>query len=516
MKRLMLWRDALLIFAILLLAYAYVLPRWADWSQTSRLNLVRALVEQGTVRIDAYVANTGDYALYNGHAYTDKAPGPSFMGMPLYAALLPLIDHPLVSTRLQNMAGGGAFSSTLNPEGTGLQSDKVRMFVAQYLLTLAVIAFPSAAAGALLYHALQMFGLSRGSRLLITLGYGLATPAATYAGNFYSHQLVAALCLMAFVLLVWLRQGSGGAPRALLIGLLLGYALISEYPTAIVCAALGIYALVLLPPSRVAWIIGGGLLPLALLITYNMVAFQTLLPVGYLHSALWQDQHSTGFVSITYPQPEALWGLTFGTFRGLFVRAPWLLLAIPGFVIWWRSGRLRAEFWAVLVSALGIVIFYSSSAMWWGGFAAGPRYIIPALPFLALAVAPLLYALEQSKLAAKQRQLVPARVAIVALVIVSTISTWVEAVAGQLFPTDALRNTWTGYVFPAWQEGNIARNLGTALGLDGAWSLLPLALLVVALVVLLVWLPPRATAPPVVRAGQGPRESGVPGSSLVS
>jgi hypothetical protein len=30
------------------------------------------------------------------------------------------------------------------------------------------------------------------------------------------------------------------------------------------------------------------------------------------------------------------------------------------------------------------------------------------------------------------------------------------------------------YAWPNWQDGNIARNFGTILGLQGLWSLLPL------------------------------------------
>ena len=38
-------RRTALIFLLLLACYAYVLPRWADWNQNSRLNLVVALVD---------------------------------------------------------------------------------------------------------------------------------------------------------------------------------------------------------------------------------------------------------------------------------------------------------------------------------------------------------------------------------------------------------------------------------------------------------------------------------------
>ncbi|MCG8351386.1 MAG: hypothetical protein MI924_26760, partial [Chloroflexales bacterium] len=182
--------------------------------------------------------------------------------------------------------------------------------------------------------------------------------------------------------------------------------------------------------------------------------------------------------------------LTFGFFRGLFIRAPWLLLSIPGFVIWWRSRRLRAELWVALLSAVSIVLFYSSSIMWWGGFAAGPRYIVPALPFLAIGAAPAIQALWQGfRRSSEAAGVIVPRLICMLLVMASVALTWVEAMAGQLFPTDAIRETWTGYVLPAWQQGDIARNVGTALGLDGPWSLLPLILALVILTLILFFWP---------------------------
>jgi hypothetical protein len=190
-------------------------------------------------------------------------------------------------------------------------------------------------------------------------------------------------------------------------------------------------------------------------------------------------------MSITHPHLSALWGLTFSAFRGLFFRAPWLLLAIPGFIAWWRSGRLRAEWWTLLLAALTLLLFYGSSAMWWGGFAAGPRYIVPLIPFLALPAAWMLSRLWDR---------LPLRIGALALIALSLMLVWAEAVAGQLFPTDALRTTWTSYVLPAWAAGDIARNLGMALGFNGPFSLLPLAVLL-ALGITLVLLPARARQP---------------------
>ncbi|GAB4118201.1 MAG: hypothetical protein Fur005_22880 [Roseiflexaceae bacterium] len=478
-------RDALLIFLTLLVSYLYVLPRWADWSQNSRLNLVRALVEQGTTRIDAYVANTGDYALYNDHTYTDKPPGLSFVGVPFYALALPIIDHPQVAPLLSKVAGGGALSGTMNESGSGLNTEKIRHFMAQAILTATTVAIPAAVLGVLIFWVLGLLGFERPIRLLATLGYGLATPAAAYAGNYYSHQFVAALLFGAFALLLAAQQAQPGTQRlklgrarALLFGLLCGYALISEYPPAVIIATFGVFLLARVRPLDIGLAALGGIPPILLMMAYNQASFGTIWPVGYSHSALWQDQHHTGFMSITYPRIEALWGLLFGNFRGLFVRAPWLLLALPGFVIWWKSREQRGFWWISLFSVVALTLFYGSSIMWWGGFGIGPRYLVPMLPFLVI---PACYALRPLW------KSLAGRIVSIGLVLLSLLLTWAETLAGQSFPTDATRQPWFEITLPAWANGDIARNLGTAIGLDGAMSLVPLAVMLLLLVLFLLF-----------------------------
>ncbi|NTU79626.1 MAG: hypothetical protein HGA45_09515 [Chloroflexales bacterium] len=493
-------RRAALIFALLLACYAYVLPRWADWNQNSRLDLVLAMVDDGTVSIDRYVVNTGDYAVYGGRAYTDKPPGLSFLALPVYMALSPALDLPAVRDRLQAIGGGGTFETTLREEGTGLRADKIRFALVQYVLTLLVVATVSAALGALLYLALGRLALPPNVAALGALAYGLGTAAAPYAGNFYSHQLVAALLFGAFFV-AWPSEDERGRPayaRGLLCGLLLGWAVISEYPVAILGAVVGLYALARRGPRWLIPLAVGGAIPGVLLAVYDLVAFGTPWPVGYAHSALWHDQHGTGFMSITYPRAEALWGLTFGQFRGLFVRAPWLLLAAPGLVVWWRRGQHRAEWWVMLLASLSLLLFYSSSVMWWGGFAAGPRYIVPMIPFLALPAAWFVGQIWHRPLA---------RAAALALVAISVALVWIEAIASQGFPHDTIRATWSGYVLPAWLTGDIARNLGMALGLAGPSSLIPLLIATGASAALLLTSRPELAGHSAVTVGTKPGPS---------
>ena len=53
----------------------------------TRLALSQAIVDHGTLRIDAYQRQFGDKAAYGRHFYTDKAPGLSFLAVPTYALL---------------------------------------------------------------------------------------------------------------------------------------------------------------------------------------------------------------------------------------------------------------------------------------------------------------------------------------------------------------------------------------------------------------------------------------------
>ena len=74
-------RRAVILGGALLLSYAYFY-QGGGWGQNTRLDLVRALVEQHTVFIDDYADNTGDLACANGHELLDKAPGTSFVAAP--------------------------------------------------------------------------------------------------------------------------------------------------------------------------------------------------------------------------------------------------------------------------------------------------------------------------------------------------------------------------------------------------------------------------------------------------
>jgi hypothetical protein len=468
-------RSYVAVFLIVLLCSVYFLPRWADWNQNSRFDLVVAVVDDHTLQIDRYVANTGDYALYEGHYYSDKAPGIALLGLPVYSAFRHLVS-PALMPRLDALTRSpGALDSTLDPNGTGIQPEKLRFYAGMAVTDLMVGALPAAGLAVLFFWMVGRLGGDRREQWVATLMYTLATPAFAYANSLVGHQTSAGLLFAAFVVLFGVRQTTISRRWLFLAGLLLGFALITEYPTGLIVVVLGLYALFVLPDRvqvgvRLAL---GAVPPLLALVVHDMAAFGTPLPVGYLHSALWVDVHQIGFVSLTYPHVNALVGLTFGVYRGLFFLSPYLLLAVVGFGVLWRRRQWRAEVLVLAAAPLVYLLFNSSSAMWDGGFGVGPRYLVASLPFLAIAAGAGLVSAWRT--AAVRPVLIP-------IVVWSFFAVWTETIGGQVWP-DYSPNPLFDFSLPKLVAGDVARNVGMLTGLGGWASLLPLACALVLIAV---------------------------------
>jgi len=463
------------LFFILLASFLYFLPRWADQNTNSRMDMIVAVVENGTFQIDPYVQNTVDFAKVGDHFYSDKPPGAGLLGIPVYAGLRLVLQSPLTVPLVERLSANPAFQATLNASGTGISLDKVRIAISQVAVTYLVATLPTLLLALLLYRLLRKLQVTPGASFFTVLAYGLLTPAFAYANNFYSHQLSSALLFAAFFL-AFNRQKLVQTGRLLLSGLLIGYAVISEYQVVLIAGILFLYTFYQLFRSgswlKIGWVMLAGLVVMAGWMIYNTLIFGGPFNISYAYSADWTAQHQTGFMSLTYPHLDALWGMTFSLFRGLFLLSPLLLLAFPGLVSWWRSRSFRPELVAVTAIILAMGLFNSSSVMWWGGFAVGPRYFLPAVPFMALPLGIFL-----------GRNAQKAWVSILAglLALFSLFATWGMTLAGQSFPPDTILDPFSAYVFPNWLSGNIARNLGTLLGFKGVTSLAPLAIILLSI-----------------------------------
>ena len=358
-------RPEAALFVLALGVYGYFYQA-GGWNQNSRFDLTRAIVERGTSSIEAYHRNTGDHAVRDGVHYCDKAPGASWLGVPVYGAMHVLGGSDRPSPRF--------------------------LAVSAYLVTVVAVGVPSAAAVVALYVLLGALalGLGRGARVALACAYGFGTLALPYATLFYGHQLMASLVLIGFAILVWLRQ-RGGAPNRWMLagaGLALGYAVVVEYPAALAVAPIFAYACWWLWPEHrraIGWVVLGGAVPAVALAAYHWAAFGGPLTLPYEFST--QSHRGQGFMGIGAPRDGAMWGVLLGSYRGLLFSAPWLALAVPGATLLILRRATRPE--GIVAAAIAALFVWLNISLvdWQGGWAMGPRYLIPAIPFLAIAAA---------------------------------------------------------------------------------------------------------------------------------
>jgi len=437
-------RVSVPLFALVFGTYAYFYQA-GGWNQNSRFDLTRAIVEQGTLSIDAFQENTGDKALRDGHWYTDKAPGLSLLAVPAYA--------------LVHAVRAGA------------------VVAGSYVGTVFAVALPSALAALQLFALGRLIGLSAAWAAALTLAYALGTLALPYSTIFYGHQLSAALGLSAFAL-VWRRR----AP--MLAGLLLGLAVAVDYTSVVLVIAVMGYAVVKLRARGVLWLIAGGV-PIALALgAYHAAAFGHPLALPY-EFVLQEHRRMGWFMGIAAPDPRVMGALLVGPYRGLFFGSPWLVAGIPGLAVLARRG-FRAEAITCGGIAFAYLLLNAGLVDWHGGWAMGPRYLVPAIPFLAVGAMGLVLAWPAGT---------PARRMLAGVGGAAVAVSFALMLMGTAVRPDVpltIARPFTQFVIPSFWHGRVARsnhaidgegvsgvraawNLGHLVGLDRLPTLLPLA-----------------------------------------
>ncbi|MEA1928598.1 MAG: hypothetical protein U9N73_10360, partial [Candidatus Auribacterota bacterium] len=311
------------------------------------------------------------------------------------------------------------------------------------------------------------------NRVMVTLIYALGTLAFPFSTVFYGHQLAASVSIISFYILLKLKTGGGKESYLLLLlsGFLAGYAFLSDYPAGISMVLLGIYALIVLrrKSAIIPWMIGVAL-PVGFFLYYNNVCFGSPFVSSYsLHQTY---SHSKGLLGITWPALDALWGITFSSYRGIFYQSPVLLFALPGFYLFHRRREYRAEFGLSLLVVLGFFFFNSGYAYWDGVGSVGPRFLIPAIPFLIL---PLVRS-------AKKWPLPVALLGVLSIIIMLVVT------ATEPRAEWKVRSPVFYFSFFLFLKGYLAENLGALFGMKKIAGILPLLIFFLAAFLSLVWI----------------------------
>jgi len=472
------------VAAIIALGVAWgMVMHQMGWAQSAHFAQVRGFAD-GKAEIDRWHWDTNDKAWADGHFYSVKSPGMAALATPPYMAIKALGGEKLARTAVDNV------ERTANPKwhphdvvplenygfdverGVAIERRVQQATPVVWFLTLIGAVIPAVLLLLGVRWAADRFEPGYGTAAAITLGVG--TMVMTFAAEFFSHVISAGLAFAAFCVLIKERDGPPSWRMVSAAGLLAGLAVSFEFQTGLVGVVLFFYALARRVELRRAAGYAAGAFAGALpTLAFNLWAFGSPLELAYGsavanpglsgHDVL--GLNSTGFFGITAPRFDSAVDLLLAG-RGLLVLTPVVVMAVAGVLMMRKRGH-RAE--SNVILAVAAVYFIYNSGYWlpFGGGTPGPRFLIPALPFVALG------------LATAYRRL-PALT--LGLAIPSAMFMLIGSLTYPLIGRQGT-GTWADWLV----EGNVEHTVLTAFGVTNAWlALAPFFAAVVTAIVLAV------------------------------
>lgn len=313
----------------------------------TRLCLTNAVLH-GRLTIAPCAGHTLDFATYSGAEYTDKPPGLSFLALPVTWAVRLFNDH-------------------------GFAAGDWRLWIVRLAtggVAFLVLAF-------LVGRISEGIAPGLGGAALVT--FALGTYVAPLAPTMHDPVVAGAFAFGGFVL-AWSR-------RYALAGLSAAIAFDSNYLSALIGVVVAGYVLVAgwRPLLRFA---AGAAGPLILLGAYDWAAFGSPFHLSYRYVAnKYAESQQAGFFGIHAPYARAVQQVFLGD-RGILIASPVLVAAVAGAFLLVRRYRPEA---IVCLAVFGVFILVNSGYFLpYGGRSPGPRFLVPALPFIALGLAPAL------------------------------------------------------------------------------------------------------------------------------
>jgi hypothetical protein len=435
------------------------------WAQEAHYDQVQAFAK-GQTQIDQWHWDTNDKAWVDGHFYSVKSPGMAALTTPLFKAIETVGGDKLARAAVTNA------ERTAHPKWTpddviplenygynverGVRTQRIveQSTPIVWALTLLAAVIPAILMLLGVRWAADRFVPGYGTAAAITLG--LATVVMTFASEFFSHVISAGFAFAAFCLLMKEREKPPSLGLVAGAGLLAGLAVTFEFQTGLVGVVLFFYAL----SRRTDWLrrtaaYGAGTVAGALpMLAFNYWAFGDPLKLAYGYAVAFPGAsghdvlglNSHGFFGITAPRFDSAVSLLLAG-RGLLVLTPIIVMAVIGVFIMRRQHRAEAN----TILAVAAVYFIYNSGYWlpFGGGTPGPRFLIPALPFLAIGLA---YAYKR----------LPALT--LGFAIPSTLMMLVGTLTYPLLGKQGV-GTWADWLM----QGRLEHTVLTAFGVTNAW-----------------------------------------------
>lgn len=327
-----------------------------------------------------------------------------FFGHPLSVAALPLYGLGKASTSAAPETWRHAMRSDhYYVHRRSPKEDWPRLFVSLtncFITALSVV---------LLAEWVLALGYGPAIAVMVGLSWGLATSAWAYAGTFLSEPLSSTFLVLGGLGVTKYFACYPRTPRKGLAWLLVA--------AAAVVLAVHTHVLSLVAvPAYVGWVVlglraRGDLGAQRRAWTYALVVGAVgLALLGLSHWLRFGDPWETGrydhYSHFVWPG-SGLAALVVGPGRSVFIYSPALLVALFGVRRLWKRDKMLVGFIAAVFVTRWV--FVACRSDWWGGWAVGPRYLLPVVPLMLLPLAEVLERVRRHR----------ARMAAVALALVA-------------------------------------------------------------------------------------------------
>ena len=329
-------KNLLLVLAFL--CSIYFLNDWPSWNTSSRVALPLSIVKQGTISIDAYAEHAGDRAVVDGVPYSDKAPLPGLLLVPVVQVL----------------------------DWCGALEGDVHQQLSTSILwaTLFLSALPFFL---LIYFTYSDRLRSRADGLLLANMAFFGSFIFVLAGDAWSHIIAALFLMLSFRFLT--------KEHFFLAGIFIGAAVASEYNLVLFALLFGAFLLLKVGLKPAIFFLLGTLPFAFFLIGFNYAITGEWFELTYKYQENFkQNAEGYGFGTFHW---DALWHMSFSPYRGMFFYAPFLLLST---LFIFRSKIKRTSFENLaLLSFIVSFLLLCFNESWFGGWTYGPRYLVPSI-----------------------------------------------------------------------------------------------------------------------------------------
>jgi hypothetical protein len=347
------------VFLLTLTIYSLSLNGvWATDHATSFVQLDYAIWKNHSFalgKVGEFQPNSVDDFQFKGEYYSALAPGTAVLALP-FAVLGFLLDGHY-----------SVFGNTL-------------------ILTELFVALTNSICSYFVYK-ISKFYFAKQTSLFLGFVFAFSTVSWPFATYFFQSDVSAMFdVIMAYFALKIAQTGEKDLRNTLYCGLAAAAALTVDYVNAILIPIVLFFLIFSLRKYRPRLLkvslvfLVASCLGIALIAIYNMTLFGQPLATSeqlYLKS-------STPFGNFTFPFYLGLVLNLFTPLRGLFFYTPFLVVGVLGYHDMLRSKSTRGEGLFLLGLFLGILLPYSAWYAPTGGVSFGPRFIIPAIPYLII------------------------------------------------------------------------------------------------------------------------------------